>query len=778
MNTLIYIFAFAALITQATEKRVYKDLGAGSCADSTRALLPYYQIAGIASEACEQRCNDDLACVAYLYDSAAGVCVNNYLYSRFTTHLDWDSFDFSLWSTTLDGVHTTLSFNFQGNCMKKLRYVEVGQGACGDQNGALLPVAMNRAGLGEVSCIERCDSDDSCLGYRYQSNLCYNVFGKTPLTGSFVWDSVDNVRPSSDGDITITAVGNTGICHKKLQYDIVGGGGCATSQGEATPYVKIVGVDLGDCRARCDADDACVGIYWAGQVNACNNIFMPGNELTVYNDWDQVIGRDFTDVDGVLGTRGSSGICTKKTRAPTPSPTANPTLLPTANPTLMPTARPTMTPTESTDENCAPLARGTELKFTFTRTCDNGWSAVCMAGLALYDTAGMEIDLSALNPIITDTGYWRSGAHSYIGAEIQKDVGLIYCSEPLRCTDSDILDDEIVHIKLDSEIEFANFDLQQQDKLAYRPINWKLEVLSDVWTNVHEGPFDLTPREIRNFGNPCSCSVNGFWKPIMPGYDYTIGVTEGVVVNTPSHGPGFGTMNADGTVHWVWQWTAATHTGTISEDCSTITWENGKQWVQSNDDAVSITIAAKGWTRDEFERNSVAFTAILALEMNIPRSQLIVSLQNLGFARRSLVEGLSIHIQMMGDSATLERAKAKLNDQEALTAVLQEEFPEVEFDVQDVTAQAGSSATAHPHMVDSSSNSSEITLTVLVLVVLICLMIGGACGAGGLYACSSEKPSENAKFDIELGGKRLPGNDSSNSCGLYIEGVPQKTTAN
>jgi hypothetical protein len=426
-----------------------------------------------------------------------------------------------------------------------------------------------------------------------------------------------------------------------------------------------------------------------------------------------------------------------------------------------------------TQENCAPLARGTELKFTFTRTCDNGWSAVCMAGLALYDTAGMEIDLSALNPIITDTGYWRSGAHSYIGAEIQKDVGLIYCSEPLRCTDSDILDDEIVHIKLDSEIEFANFDLQQQDKLAYRPVNWKLEVLSDVWKNVHEGPFDLTPREIRNFGNPCSCSVNGFWKP--NGYDYTIGVTEGVVVNTPSHGPGVGTMNADGTVHWVWQWTTSTHTGTISEDCSTITWENGAQWVQSNDDAVSSTIAAKGWTRDDFVRNEVAFTAVLALELNIPRSQLIVSLQNLGFARRSLVEGLSIHIQIMGDSATLERAKAKLNDQEALTAVLQEEFPEVEFDVQDVTAQAGSSTTAQPHMVDSSSNSSEITLTALVLVVLICLMIGGACGAGGLYACSSEKPSENAKFDIELGGKRLP---ASNSCGLYVEGVPQKTTAN
>jgi len=79
------------------------------------------------------------------------------------------------------------------------------------------------------------------------------------------------------------------------------------------------------------------------------------------------------------------------------------------------------------------------------------------------------------------------------------------------------------------------------------------------------------------------CSIDGFWHP--NNYPYFQGVTEGVVSNFPSHGPGTGTLNDDGTVHWIWHNTNREHRGIFSGDCTTITWENGAQWFQVTDEA-------------------------------------------------------------------------------------------------------------------------------------------------------------------------------------------------
>merc|ERR1712198_130600 len=83
---------------------------------------------------------------------------------------------------------------------------------------------------------------------------------------------------------------------------------------------------------------------------------------------------------------------------------------------------------------------------------------------------------------------------------------------------------------------------------------------------------------VGNFGNSF-CSINGFWKP--EGYNYVAEVTEGVVSDFPSHGPGTGTVNFDGTVHWIWHNNNREHRGTFSDDCSTVTWENNKRWFRS-----------------------------------------------------------------------------------------------------------------------------------------------------------------------------------------------------
>jgi len=79
-----------------------------------------------------------------------------------------------------------------------------------------------------------------------------------------------------------------------------------------------------------------------------------------------------------------------------------------------------------------------------------------------------------------------------------------------------------------------------------------------------------------NFVASSKCSLNGFWNP--ENYDYVQTVTEGVVSDFPSHGPGSGVVSGTGTVHWRWHNNNREHRGTFSDHCSTVTWENNKRW--------------------------------------------------------------------------------------------------------------------------------------------------------------------------------------------------------
>merc|ERR1719361_917630 len=167
--------------------------------------------------------------------------------------------------------------------------------------------------------------------------------------------------------------------------------------------------------------------------------------------------------------------------------------------------KPSCTPQAQQDPVCASMGSSDTFKFTFTRSCINGWSSTCADGFALYGLYGEKIDLASLNPVVTDTGFWRSGAHSYIGAEIQENVGLSYCSEPLQCQTNANLDPEVVTITLDRPVAFSSFDIQQVSKMFYRPIDFTLEIITNgAFQTVTNAPFDLAHREIRNFGNECN----------------------------------------------------------------------------------------------------------------------------------------------------------------------------------------------------------------------------------------------------------------------------------
>jgi hypothetical protein len=74
------------------------------------------------------------------------------------------------------------------------------------------------------------------------------------------------------------------------------------------------------------------------------------------------------------------------------------------------------------------------------------------------------------------------------------------------------------------------------------------------------------------------CSINGFWRPDR--FHYVQTITEGVISDFPTHGPGTGTMNQDGTVHWIWHNNNHEHRGTFSDDCSSITWDSHAKWIR------------------------------------------------------------------------------------------------------------------------------------------------------------------------------------------------------
>jgi len=244
-----------------------------------------------------------------------------------------------------------------------------------------------------------------------------------------------------------------------------------------------------------------------------------------YGVTDYVIAIQSGRVDGISDTQDGVFLIGKScapsmepTASPTMKPSLTPTMEPSLTPTQMPSLVPTMVPTKAPTDTIAPpmgcesLGSTNEFKFTFKRTCgDDGWSSTCVRGFVVYDLNGVKIDLQALNPVVTDTGRWVSGAHAYVGEEILEGVGLGYCSEPIQCSSADVFEDEIVTIKLDQYIDFSSFDLQQTDKLWYRPAEFTLEILNanNNYETVLVSDFDLGNREIRNFANTCACDSIG-----------------------------------------------------------------------------------------------------------------------------------------------------------------------------------------------------------------------------------------------------------------------------
>lgn len=907
------ILLFAILLAQVHAEFIYQYVGTGHCSDSMSVQkLPYFRIGGsIGETACVARCDGDNACLGYTYQGTD--CFNFYGTTRLTvtwasTWEEGPTTEFE--STTIDGLWTGFG-DSSASCMKKLDYLNVGQGTCANENGEPLNWARVTGLVEEGQCRSRCDVDDACLAYRWINNLCYNFFGLVELSAHLDWTTVSS--DNSQMPTRVTSFGNTGFCIAKSTYESLGGGACADSNNDLLPIGrKLETLSNKDCRQRCDIDSACLGFRYV--QNMCYNVF--ANEaLTAFNDWD-LLEQPLASAGGIAQSKGNVGVCMRKKAFPTPSPTSRPT----AEPTFTPTFLPTFAPTES---SCQVFGRGSEFRFTWQRRCVNEWSSTCANGLVFFDLNGQEIDLASYNPTITDTGYWRSGAHRYIGAEILKDVGLSYCSEPLRCNAATQFDPEVVHIVLDREIEFSSFDLQQVDRLQYQG-DWTFEAKTgDNWETLVQNDLDFGPREVRkfgyecdtcgpiatgsqlrfvfqpecrdgfssvcvnglvfknpegseidlssynptitdtgywrsahnyvgadilkgghsycsenractgipetetvtivldrdltissfdlvfldqpqyransfkfevlrgsqwmpvleadfdiphgvewNFGNDCGCSINGFWHP--ESYSYVQGVTEGVISDFLSHGPGTGTMNQDGTVHWIWHNTGREHRGTFSDDCATLTWENQAQWFRSTDSTVRTQIDANGWTEEEFLANQDAFTALLATELEIPESTIIVSLQSIGWLRRTLSEVLPIEVYISPSESDMERVTSALSEPSALVETLEAEF-KISFDFGSVEYNVvKSEETEDPEekQNDVESEEADVSRTFFIVGVLVAVLIGILIGGGCVIACSESGSIESGvdTKDIEdVPVKRKPATKSEIALELYGE---------
>ena len=71
--------------------------------------------------------------------------------------------------------------------------------------------------------------------------------------------------------------------------------------------------------------------------------------------------------------------------------------------------------------------------------------------------------------------------------------------------------------------------------------------------------------------------MTGSWKP--EGHaDNVENVEPGKEVTFPGVGRGIGVMNTDSTITWKWSDIGSVHTGTFSDDCNSITWENEARW--------------------------------------------------------------------------------------------------------------------------------------------------------------------------------------------------------
>jgi len=80
-------------------------------------------------------------------------------------------------------------------------------------------------------------------------------------------------------------------------------------------------------------------------------------------------------------------------------------------------------------------------------------------------------------------------------------------------------------------------------------------------------------------GCPTGCKLTGTWNPAGHG-DNLENVEPGKEVTFPGFGRGIGVMNTDNTVTWTWLNSESVHTGTFSDDCITITWENDAKWIR------------------------------------------------------------------------------------------------------------------------------------------------------------------------------------------------------
>jgi len=179
----------------------------------------------------------------------------------------WFCYKQELWKTVKSSGANVITDLTAKTSSHQPDYLYIGEGRCrtpdNQQPMASIYVGYSNADL----CKARCDNEAGCIGIQYlgQYNHCW-LYG-----GAFSGRVNLFQGPLNDPITKIYNHEPRAECWARAhRYSYIGEGRCRTldnQQPMASIYVGIYNADL--CKARCDNEDACIGIQYLGQHGHC-----------------------------------------------------------------------------------------------------------------------------------------------------------------------------------------------------------------------------------------------------------------------------------------------------------------------------------------------------------------------------------------------------------------------------------------------------------------------------------------------------------------------------
>merc|ERR1712141_330000 len=178
-----------------------------------------------------------------------------------------------------------------------------------------------------------------------------------------------------------------------------------------------------------------------------------------------------------------------------------------------------------------------------------------------------------------------------------------------------------------------------------------------------------------------------------------------------------------------------------------------------------------GWTEAEFLANQDEFTTHLATELGVSESEIVVSLQSIGWLRRLLSEALQINVYVSVAESKMESMATALS-QPALIESLDAKF-KISFEMGAIEfIMPKEEASDSIESQTTESEESEFPRGLFVLLCLVSLIVGVGIGVACTCAFSKSESTKSAAgtVDIEEANmKRNPATKSEITLELYGE---------